>query len=126
MTRVNGKLKIRNGEKWIETTALFDTGSTLTYISEEVAEKIGFNPYPEPKTVPLAVTDKKAEVIGDVTVSLEIDGCPMPRRETLEVIRDLRFDAIVGLDIIEKYDIILDTKNGRVGLKKYPPEVVLV
>lgn len=126
MTRVNGKLKIRNGEKWIETAALFDTGSTLTYISEEVAEKIGFNPYPEPKTVPLAVIDKKAEVIGDVTVSLEIDGCPMPRRETLEVIRDLRFDAIVGLDIIEKYDIILDTKNGRVRLKKYPPEVVLI
>lgn len=61
-----------------------------------------------------------------MTVSLEIDECPMPRRETLEVIRDLRFDAIVGLDIIEKYDVVLDTKNVRVGLKKYPPEVVLV
>ncbi|MFQ6076928.1 MAG: hypothetical protein ACE5Z5_12510 [Candidatus Bathyarchaeia archaeon] len=50
----------------------------------------------------------------------------MPRRETLEVIRDLRFDAIVGLDFIEKYDVVLDTKNGRVRLKNYPPEVVLI
>jgi len=126
LTQVKGKLKIRNGEKWMEPTALFDTGATLTYISERVAKKIGFNLYPEPKKVPLAVLDKEAEVIGDLTVSLEIDGCPMPRRETLEVIKDLRFDAIVGLDIIEKYDVILDTKNGRVRLKNYPPEVVLI
>ena len=61
-----------------------------------------------------------------MTVSLEIDGCPMPRRETIEVIRGLRFEAIVGLDIIEKYDVVLDTKNGRVRLKNYPPEVVLI
>ena len=107
-------------------TALFDTGSILTYINEMVAEKLGFNPYPKPETVPLAVLEKEAEVLGDVTVSIEIDGCLMPRRETLGVIRDLRFDAIVGLDIIEKYDVVLDTKNGRVKLKNYPPEVVLI
>ena len=126
MTQVKEKIKILTGEKTMELTALFDTGSTLTYISERAAEKIGFNPYPEPKTVPLAVLDKEAEVLGDVTVSLEIDGCPMPRRETIEVIRGLRFEAIVGLDIIEKYDVVLDTKNGRVKLKNYPPEVVLI
>lgn len=126
MTQVRGRFKVCRGERCVEPTALFDTGSSLTYISERVAEKIGFNLYPEPKTVPLAVLDKEAEVIGDLTVSLEIDGCPMPRRETLEVIRNLRFEAIVGLDIIEKYDVVLDTKNGRVRLKKYPPEVVLI
>lgn len=126
MTQVKGKLTLRNGEKQVEMTTLFDTGSTLTYIDETVAEKIGFNPYPKPKTVPLAVLGKEAEVLGDVTVSLEIDGCLMPRRETVEVIRDLRFDAIVGLDIIEKYDVVLDTKNGRVRLKNYPPKVVLI
>ena len=126
MTQVKGEIKILSGEKWLELTALFDTGSTLTYISETAAGKIGFNPYPKPKTVPLAVLDKEAEVLGDVTVSLEIDECPMPRRETIEVIRGLRFEAIVGLDIIEKYDIVLDTKNGRVKLKNYPPEVVLI
>ena len=126
MTQVKGKIKILTSEKSAELTALFDTGSTLTYISQKAAEKLGFNPYPEPKTVPLAVLEKKAEVLGDVTVSLEIDQCRMPRRETLEVIRDLRFEAIVGLDIIEKYDVVLDTKNGRVKLKNYPPEVVLI
>ena len=126
MSQVRGKLTLRNGEKQVEMTALFDTGSTLTYINETVAEKIGFNPYAKPKTVLLAVLEKEAEVLGDVTVSLEIDGCLMPRRETLEVIRDLRLDAIVGLDIIEKYDIVLDTKNGRVKLRNYPPEVVLI
>ena len=126
MTQVKGKIKILTGEKTMELTALFDTGSTLTYVSERAAEKLGFNSYPEPKTVPLAVLEKEAEVLGDVTVSLEIDGCLMPRRETIEVIRDLLFEAIVGLDIIEKYDVVLDTKNGRVRLKNYPPEVVLI
>ena len=126
MSQVRGKLTLRNGEKQVEMTALFDTGSTLTYINETVAEKIGFNPYPKSKTVPLAVLEKEAEVLGDVTVSLEIDGCLMPRRETLEVIRHLRLAAIVGLDIIEKYDVVLDTKNGRVKLKNYPPKVVLI
>ena len=126
MTQVKGKLTLRNGGKQVEMAALFDTGSTLTYINETAAEKLGFNPYAKPKTVPLAVLEKEAEVLGDLTVSLEIDGCLMPRRETLEVIRDLRFEAIVGLDIIEKYDVVLDTKNGRVKLRNYPPEVVLI
>ena len=126
MTQVKGRLTLRSGEKHVRMTALFDTGATLTYINETVAEKIGFNPYPKPKTVPLAVLEKEAEVLGDITVSLEIDGCLMPRRETVEVIGDLRFDAIVGLDIIEKYDVILDTKNGRAKLRNCPPEVVLI
>lgn len=96
MTQVKGKLKVSVGEKWMELTALYDTGSTLTYISERVAEELGFNPYPESKTIPLAV-EGKDDVIGDLTVSLEIDGCPMPRRETLEVVRDLRFDACMHI-----------------------------
>jgi len=78
------------------------------------------------KKVPLAVVEKDAEVVGDTTVSLEIAKCPMPRRETIEVIKGLREEAIVGLDIIEKYDLVLDTKAGRIRLKKCPPEVVLI
>ena len=61
MTQVKSKPGFLTYEKLIEVAALFDTGSTLTYTSETAAEKIGLNPHPQPKTVPLAVQDKEEE-----------------------------------------------------------------
>ena len=106
--------------------ALFDTGARASYISAEIGEKLGYVKYFEVRKVPLAVKEKEGEVVGSSHVDVEIAGCPMPEMEALGVIKDLRGEAMIGMDIIEKYDLILDTKNGKVKLKKCPPELVLI
>lgn len=102
----------------IEAEALFDTGSRGSYFSKEFAEKIGYEPYEEPKEIPLAVKGKYAKLVGDTTVYLEVEGEILPERELIGVIEDLLTDAIIGLNIMEKYGIFIE--EGQIKFKPHP------
>ena len=91
-----------------------------------MVEKIGYVKFSEPRKIPLAVEGKEGEMMGYTAVDLEIAGHPMPEVEALGVMKGLHEEIIIGLNIIEKYDIILDTKVGKARLRKSPPEVVLI
>lgn len=124
MPKVRDLIKIYRDGRLLEVLALFDTGSGSSYISKDAAEKIGYERYAEPRSVLLAVKDEEAKVIGYVpAVDIEVAGYILPLKETLNIIEDLRVDVIIGLDIIEKYDIVFE--RDRVGFKEYPPRTFL-
>ena len=125
MMKVYDKIKVRYGGRCVELMALFDTGAGGSYLSDEVAKKIGYKPYPEPRRIPLAVKGHEAEVIGYVPeAELEIAGHVLPELESLGVIRGLYVEAIIGRNLIEKYGITLE--EGQIGFREVPPRASLL
>lgn len=124
MVKVRDRIKVHKDDKCLEVVALFDTGSGKTYLNDRIAERIGYEKYPEPRKVPLAVEDKEAEVVGYApAVDIEIAGYVLPEKETIGVVKDLREDAIIGLNLIEAYNIVLE--RDKIKLKRYPPKTFL-
>ena len=124
MVRVEKRIKVHREGKVFEVTALFDTGSRRSYFSKEFAEKLGFEPYREPKEVPLAVKGKTAKLIGDTVVYIEVDGWLLPEREVIGVIEDLRIDAIIGLNIMESYGIYIE--EDELKFREKPPTSTII
>ena len=131
MVKVEKKIKVHKDGKVVEALALFDTGSRRSYFSKNFAEKIGYEPYPEPKLVPLAVKGKYAKLIGDTTVYLEVEGYLLPERETIGVIEDLRVDVIIGLNIMESGLNIMESygiyiEEDKTKFRHYPPSSLII
>ena len=71
--KVRDRIRIYRDGRSVEVEALFDTGSARSYLAERVASELGYELYPEPRKVPLAVKGRYAEVIGYVpAVEIEI------------------------------------------------------
>ena len=124
MVKVEKKIRVHRNKTVVEALALFDTGSRGSYFSKELAEKIGYEPHKEPKEIPLAVRGKSAKLIGDTTVYLEVDEYILPERETIGVIEDLMVEAIIGLNIMEKYGIYVEEE--QIKLKQHPPTSTII
>ena len=125
LVKVRDSIKVYRNGRCLEVVALFYTGAGGSYLSERVAEKIGYERYPQPRKVPLAVREKEAEVVGYVpTVDIEMTGYILPEKETIGVIRDMHVDAIIGLNLIEKYNITLE--KDKIGFREYPPRAFLL
>lgn len=124
MVKVQDKIKVYRNERSIEVNALFDTGSGGSYLSDRVSDKLGYEEYPEPLHVPLAVKGKEAEVIGRLHAYVEVVGCKLPEEETIGVVRNLYVDAIIGLNLIEKYGIVLEKE--KISFREYPPRAFLL
>ncbi len=68
--------------------------------------------------------EEYARLIGDATVYLEVEGYVLPERETIGVIEDLITDAIVGLNIMEKYGIYIE--DDEIKFKHIPPTSMVI
>jgi len=106
--------------------ALFDTGAKFTYVSENIGKELGFTPYKEAKDVQLAVKGMKGKIIGEASFIFTIDKYEMPLPIQTYVIEDLMEETIVGTNFMEGFEVELDLKEGKVKLKRYPPEVRLI
>jgi hypothetical protein len=124
MVKVERRVRVHRDGRVLEALALFDTGSRRSYLSKEFAERVGYEPYKEPKKVPLAVKGKFANVIGRTTVFLEVEGYVLPEEETVGVIEDLAVDAIIGLNIMESYGIYIE--NDEIRFKHIPPTSMII
>lgn len=124
MVKVEKKTRVHKDGKVFEAEALFDTGSRGSYFSKEFAEKIGFEPFKEPKEITLAVKGKYAKLIGDATVYMEVEGYVLPEREIIGVIEDLMKDLIIGLNIMEKYGIYIE--EDEIKFKEIPPSSMII
>jgi len=124
MVEVEKRIRVHKNGKVVETIALFDTGSRRSYFSKSFAEKIGYEPYEKPKEIPLAVKNRTANLIGRTTVYIEVEGYLLPEEETLGVIEDLWFDAIVGLNIMESYGIYIE--ENKIKFRHYPPTSMII
>ena len=124
LVRVRKRIRVHKGGRVLEAEALFDTGSRGSYFSRAFAEKLGYTPYEEPGEVPLAVGGKYARVIGRTAVYLEVDGELLPEEELISVIEGLLVDAIIGLNIMEKYGIHIE--GDELKFKPHPPTSMIV
>jgi hypothetical protein len=124
MVKVEKRIKVHKDSKVLEALALFDTGSRRSYFSKEFAEKIGYESYRETKEVPLAVRSKYGKLVGDTTVYIEVEGYILPEREIIGVIEDLGVDVIIGLNIMESYEIYIE--NNEIKFKHIPPTSMII
>jgi hypothetical protein len=124
MVKVEERIRVHKDGGVLEVLALFDTGSRRSYFSREFAERIGYEPYIEPKEVPLAVGGKYGKLVGYITVYIEVEGYILPEREIIGVIEDLKVDAIIGLNIMESYGIYIE--NDEIKFKHIPPTSMVI
>jgi len=124
MVKVEKKIRVHKDGKVVEALASFDTGSRRSYFSKDFAERIGYEPYEEPKEIPLAVKGKYAKVIGRTTVYLEVEGYLLPEEETIGVIEDLLVDVVIGLNIMESYGIYIE--GDEIKFRHYPPTSMII
>jgi len=124
MVKVEKRIRVHKDGRMVEAKALFDTGSRGSYFSRRFAEKIGFEVQKEPRKIPLAVEGMYAELAGWAVVELEVEGYLLPEREVLGVIDGLLTDAIIGLNIMEKYGV--QAEKDEIKFKQTPPTSVII
>jgi predicted aspartyl protease len=91
-----------------------------------VAEKLGYTRFDKPREVLLATRDSKAYFVGELVVRVIIEGFELPLSHVFGVISGLRYPAVIGMDIMEPYEIALDVKTGKVFFKRFPPILEIV
>jgi len=120
------KVKLSVEDRSIGARALFDTGATKSYIGSKIAKDLGYVMYKEPKKIMLAVENMEGLMVGYLTAGVTINECELPLEHTFGVIEALRHDVIVGMDIMEPYDIELDAREGKVKFRRFPPTLEIV
>ncbi len=124
--RVINKVILRVKEKRVEVDALFNTGATRSFISLKLANELDYEKYDEAKRVLLAVENVEAFMVGELIARIVIAGFELPLSHVFGVIEKLRHDLIIGMDIMEPYEIFIDVREGKVGFKKYPPILEII
>jgi len=86
MVKVRDRIKVHEDGRFLEIVAVFDSGAGGSYLSDGVAEGIGYDMYPQPGRIPLRVKEKEAEVVGYVpAVDIEVAGYVLSEKETVGV-----------------------------------------
>jgi predicted aspartyl protease len=124
--RIVGRVELRTEAKGVEVEALFDTGAAKSYVSSRLADKLGYVKYGEPRKVMLAVEGMEGLVVGYLAARVVIDGCELPLEHAFGVVEGLRHDAVIGMDIMEPYDIELDVEEGKARFRRFPPTLEIV
>ena len=124
MPRVSGRKESRSdldneryhskGEANVE--ALFDTGASFTVIKKYMAEKIGKILPTGVGEVTLADGKTRLKVSGYISISTMLEGSPID--DVAYVIEELAEELIIGIKVMEFYDIKLDPANNRVTVGK--------
>jgi predicted aspartyl protease len=109
-------LKIRSSKGELDVRALFDTGASFTVVRKEVAEKIGHILPTDVKEVTLADGRTKLKVLGYIPISMILEGSPVD--DIAYVIERLAEDLIIGIKVMEFYDIKLDPSTNKIVVGK--------
>lgn len=119
--RVVGKASLT--VQGVNVDALFDTGATRSFVSLNLAEKLGYLKYDKPKEALLAVKGAKAPIVGEVVARVKVLNYELPLSHVFGVVEGLSRDVIIGMDIMEPYEIIVDPKGGKIAFKRFPPAI---
>lgn len=84
---------------------MVDSGSVGTFISKNTARKLKLFVIPKLKTVALADPNHHAKIIGETVVDISLNG-KNHHAMTVEVIKDLFTDMIVGKDFLKQYKTV--------------------
>jgi len=124
--RVLSKVGLAVQGKGMDVEAIFDTGATRSFVSLQLAEKLGYVRYDRPREVLLATKDKKAPMAGELIARVTILGYELPLSHVFGVIEALNHDTIIGMDVMEPYEILVDPKEGKVTFKRFPPTIEII
>jgi predicted aspartyl protease len=110
--RIYRVLRVRSSKGELAVKALFDTGASFTVVRRDVAEKIGHILPTDVREVALADGKTKLKVLGYIPISTVLEGSPID--DIAYVIEELAEELIVGVRVMEFYDIKLDPSTNRV------------
>ena len=114
--RIYRALKIRSSKGEITVKTLFDTGASFTVIKKNVAEKIGHILPTDVKEVTLTDGKTRLKVLGYIPISTVLEGSPID--DIAYVIDELAEDLIIGIKVMEFYDIKLDPSTNKMIVGK--------
>jgi predicted aspartyl protease len=95
---------------------LFDTGASFTVVKKDVAEKIGHILPTDVKEVTLTDDKTRLKVLGYIPISTVLEGSPID--DIAYVIDELAEDLIIGVKVMEFYDIKLDPSTNKIIVGK--------
>jgi predicted aspartyl protease len=95
-------------------------------VNPQLAEKLGYVRYDRPREISLATKDKKASMVGELIARVTILGYELPLSHVFGVIEALNHNTIIGMDIMEPYEILVDAKEGKVSFKSFPPTIEIL
>jgi len=124
--RVLGRVTLLGSKGCVEEVALFDTGASKSFVDISAADKLGYVRYEAPREVLLAVKNYKAFIVGEVTAGVIVEGVKLPIGHVFGVIENLRHPVVIGMDIMEPYEIYIDVKEGKPKFKRVPPAIELI
>jgi predicted aspartyl protease len=110
--RIYRVLRVRSSKGELAVKALFDTGASFTVVRRDVAEKIGHILPTDVREVTLADGKTKLKVLGYIPISTVLEGSPID--DIAYVIEELAEELIVGVRVMEFYDIKLDSSTNRI------------
>jgi predicted aspartyl protease len=96
--------------------ALFDARASFTVIRRDVAEKIGHILPTDVREVTLTDGKTKLKVLGYIPISTVLEGSPID--DIAYVIEELAEELIVGVKVMEFYDIKLDPSTNKIIVGK--------
>ena len=110
--RIYRVLRVRSSKGELAVKALFDTGASFTVVRRDVAEKIGHVLPTDVREVTLADGKTKLKVLGYIPISTVLEGSTID--DIAYVIEELAEELIVGVRVMEFYDIKLDSSTNRI------------
>jgi predicted aspartyl protease len=110
--RIYRVLRVRSSKGELAVKALFDTGASFTVVRRDVAEKIGHILPTDVREVTLTDGKTKLKVLGYIPISTVLEGSPID--DIAYVIEELAEELIVGVRVMEFYDIKLDPSTNRI------------
>jgi predicted aspartyl protease len=109
-------LKIKSSKGELTVKALFDTGASFTVVRKDVAEKIGHILPTNVKEVTLADGKTRLKVLGYIPISTVLEGSPI--NDIAYVIDELAEELIIGVKVMEFYDIKFDPSANKIIVGK--------
>jgi len=109
-------LKIRSSKGEMTVKVLFDTVASFTVVKKDVAEKIGHILPTDVKEVTLTDGKTRLKVLGYIPISTVLEGSPID--DIAYVIDELAEDLIIGIKVMEFYDIKLDPSTNKMIVGK--------
>lgn len=106
------KLTVRGNKGEVEAQALFDTGASFTVIKRSLAELAGSILPTGVRELTLADGKTKLKVGGSVQISTVLEGSPID--DIAYAVEELAEELIIGVKVMEFYDIKLDPANDRI------------
>jgi predicted aspartyl protease len=120
-----GRVTLTVGGRSVEVEAFFRY-TTRSFVNVGVAEKLGYTRFDKPREVLLATRDSKTYFVGELVARVTIEGFELPLSHVFGVVSGLRYPAVIGMDIMEPYEIVLDVKAGKVFFRRFPPVMEIV